>query len=419
MSRILLTKIVTPDKPATNKGAIYMDIADNRIKAIDQNGVITMLSDDGLSGMNVLHNSGFRLQQRFVPTATQIPALSTTTRAGQVSDRWAALASTTTNCTWTQTDTAGTQETNLQARYYGTITSATSTKKVMINQVVLSSDMSHLRGKKVRLSIKINQKVGSGQIYNLGLLQLTSAGVVDVMPAFLTGAWSGTSGTDPAWGTNLGVISPDVTPTGENCTVGPNWAACTSVATTWTKYSAVWTVPTSAKNLVFVVFQNSAGAATDAVAFSEAMITQGTEIVDYIELPLAYEVKNCQRFFSKSFPYAITPAASVTVANGGYGSGAPLLIAGSAAALAVQIPIQFPVTMWKVPAITYFTPTAAGAVVFRHTGTTPLSQGATATVASTLTAIGCTVAATSEATVNGAVGNWCSIHWSAEADFIL
>ena len=43
--------------------------------------------------------------------------------------------------------------------------------------------------------------------------------------------------------------------------------------------------------------------------------------------------------------------------------------------------------MWKTPAITYYTPITTGALIYRHTGTTPAVQGATATVASTLTDI--------------------------------
>lgn len=419
MSRFVLTKGAAPSTPASNKSAIYIDTADNRVKQIDSTGTINQLSYNALRALNVIHNGGMRVQQRQVAASTAIAGVSTTTRAGQVADRFAVTTSVASNLNWAQIDTAGTQDTGLQSRYYGSIISSTAGKKVMLSQVFLSSNMSHLRGQKVRVSIKHNQKVGTGQTYRMGLLQLTNAGTVDVMPAFLTGAWSTTSSVDPAWGTNLSVIAPDASPTGENGTVGASWLTITSVATTWTKSSAVWTIPTSAKNLVFVFFSDATGGTTDNISISEVMMTQGTEIVDFSEIPLPLEFETCTRFFSKSFPYAILPAASVSVANGGYGSSGPLLIAGSGTLLACQIQILFPVRMWKVPAITYYTPTAAGAVIFRHTGTTPAVQGATATVASTLTDIGATVQCTAEATVNGAVGNWCSIHWSAEADFIL
>jgi hypothetical protein len=122
----------------------------------------------------------------------------------------------------------------------------------MLSQFILGAEMAHLRGQKVRVSIKHNQKVGSGQTYRLGLLQLNASGTVDVCPAFLTGGWSTTTGVDPAWGTNLAVIAPDASPTGENSTVGASWATVTSQVTTWVRSSAVFTVPTSAKNLCVV-----------------------------------------------------------------------------------------------------------------------------------------------------------------------
>ena len=418
MSKIILTKGIAPEVTDSNKGAIFFDV-DNRVKQIDQNGVISFLNVNGLRGYNILHNGGFRVLQRQVPASTSIPAVSTTTRAGQIADRWAITTSVATNLNFQQVDTAGTQDTGLTARYYGSSIASTAGKKIMLSQAVLSSDMSHLRGKKVRVSIKHNQKVGSGQTYYLGLLELAQGGTVDVLPAFLTGAWSTTTGVDPTFGAFLHIIPPDALPTGENGTVGKNWLTVTSVATTWTRSSAVFTVPFSAKNLVFVFFSDATGGSTDNISFSEAQITEGTEIVDYVELPFTYELTQCQRFFSKSFPYAILPAASVSVANGGYGSAGPMLIAGNATALGTQIPVMFPVRMWKAPAVTLYTPVGAGAVVYRHTGTTPAIQGTTAVVASSTTDRGCLVSSTNEATANTAVGNWCSVHWKAEADFIL
>lgn len=53
-----------------------------------------------------------------------------------------------------------------------------------------------------------------------------------------------------------------------------------------------------------------------------------------------------------------------------------------------------------------------------YTGTTPAAQGATASLASSLTARGVVVTATNEATTNGAVGDIVSVHFQAEAEFI-
>lgn len=285
----------------------------------------------------------------------------------------------------------------------------------MLSQWVMSSNMAHLRGQKVRVSIKHNQKVGAGQTYKLGLLQLTSAGTVDTSPAFLTGAWSAVTSTDPAWGTNLSPIAPDTSPTGENGTINGSFLDVTSVANTWTRSSAVFTVPATAKNLVFVFFSNATGGTTDNISLTEAQITQGPDIVDFVDVPLSLELFRCQRFFCKSFPLNVVPAASLTEATAG--SGATGMIGKAAAlALAANYSILFPVTMWKVPTITYFTPVAAGAQCYRFSGAAAAAQTATATRTSSITDRGVVVTATGDAA--GTIGDLVGVHFTAEAEFV-
>jgi len=406
--------------PSTASGyvVVYADTADRKIKVIDQNGVISILNHDGLHNRNVITNSGFCIQQRVAAASTAIAGVSTTTRAGVVADRWAVTTSVASNLNWAKIDTAGAQDTGLQARCYGSIISATAGKKVMLSQWIIDDDMAHLRGQKVRVSIKHNQKVGTGQTYKLGLLQLNVSGTVDVSPAFLSGAWSTTGGVDPAWGTNLAAITPDSSPTGENGTITGSYLNVTTVATTWTRSSCVFTVPTNAKNLVFVFFSDATGGTTDNISVSEAQQTLGPEIVEFVAPPMSEEIYRCQRFYCKSFPAGIVPAASVSVANGGHGVTGILGKSGSGTALGSQITVMFPVQMWKTPTVTLFTPTAAGAVVFRHSGTTPAVQGTTAVLANSTTDRGCVVTATNEATTNGAVGDLVGIHYVADAEIV-
>lgn len=411
-------RLGTGTAPAGTSGYVtpYADTADKKIKAIDANGVISILVNDGMHDRNILTNGGFNVQQRCATASTAIAGISTTTRGGQVADTWAVTASVASNLNWAQIDTAGAQDTGLQSRYYGSIISSTAGKKVMASQWILGAEMAHLRGKKVRVSIKHNQKVGSGQTFKLGLLQLQVAGTVDVSPAFLSGAWSTTTGVDPAWGTNLAAIIPDASPTGEGGTITGSYLNCTTVATTWTKSSAVFTVPTNAKNLVVVFFSDATGGTTDNISITEAQLTEGPDLVDYVEPPLAETVIRCQRRYCKSFPLTTVPAASIAEATAGCVSGI-LGKAGSGTALGCIIPVQFPVQMWKTPVtVTLFTPVGAGAAVYRLTGTTPLVQGATAQRA--LTDRGLTVTATNEATTNGAVGDMIGIHYTADAEIV-
>jgi hypothetical protein len=412
---LLMTKSAAPATPATNKSNIYIDTADRKVKQIDDNGVISTLNNDGLQDRNIITNGGMNVQQKVATASTAITGISTTTRAGVVADCWSVTTSVASNLNWAQIDTAGTQDTNLQARYYGSIISSTAGKKVMLSQWILSTEMSHLRGQKVRFSLKHNQKVGSGQTYRMGLLYLTTAGTVDVSPAFLTGAWSTSTGVDPVWGTNLTAIAPDASPTGENGTINGSFLDVTTVATTWTRSSAVFTVPTSAKNLVVVFFSNATGGTTDNISISEVQLTQGPDLVDYKEPPLAETVQRCQARYCKSFPLTTVPAASIAEATAGpvYGTE---VIAGSGTALGCFVAVQFPVRMWKTPTVTLFTPIGAGAVIYRITGTTPAVQGATATRG--LSDRGMSVTATNEATANGAVGNIVGIHYVADAEIV-
>ena len=413
MSRIVLTKTAAPATPASNKSAVYIDTADNRIKQIDPNGVVSTLNNNGLQNRNIVVNCGMMIQQRVATASTAIPAVTTSTRAGQVADRWAVTTSVASNLNWAQIDTAGAQDANLQSRYYGSIISSTAGKKVMLSQFVIGSHMAHLRGQKVRLSLKHNQKVGTGQTYKLGLLQLGVAGTVDVSPAFLTGAWSAVTGTDPVWGTNLAAITPDASPAGEGGTITGAYLNVTTVAATWVKSSCVFTVPTNAKNLVVVFFSDATGGTTDNISISEVQLTQGAEIVDFVQVPLYEELLKCQRFFSKSFPLNVVPAASVAVATGGNGE-TGIIAKVAAAVLASSIKITFPVRMWKTPTLTLFTPVNAGAVPMRINGATPAVQ--TAASITGLLDMGAVVTATGDAL--GVIGDLVGVHYVADSEFI-
>jgi hypothetical protein len=259
MAELDLTNIAAASiaTPAPGVSALFADTADLRTKTKDANGVLSTLNNVGAMDENILTNGGFAVQQRVATASTAITGISTTTRGGQVADRWAVTTSVASNLNWAQIDSSGTPESNLLARYYGSIIASTAGKKVMLSQFILNSDMAHLRGQKVRISVKIAQKVGSAQTYRLGLLQLTASGTVDVCPAFLTGAWSTTTGVDPAWGTNLAVIPPDAAPVGENGTIGASWLTITSSAA-WVRSSAVFAVPSTAKNLVIVLLNAGA-----------------------------------------------------------------------------------------------------------------------------------------------------------------
>ncbi len=407
---LLMTKSEAPATPATDKANVYIDTADFYAKAINSNGVISTLSNDGLQDRNALTNGGFMVQQRVAVASTAIPSVSTTTRAGQVADRWAVTTGHATTTSWAQTDTSSSVESGLQSRYYGRITQATNAAKFILSQFMINSDMAHLRGKKVRLSCKLKQIVGSNQVYKLGILQLAPAGTVDVCPTFSSAI--GASGVNPTWGTNLSAITPDASPTGENGTINGSYLAITSTAG-WVRSSCVFTIPTDAKNLCVVLIKDATGGATDSAGVAEFSLTQGPDIVDWVQPPLAEELIKCQRFYCKSFPLTVVPATGIAVATGGNGETSVITKAG-AVALASTIQIRFPVRMWKTPTMTLYAPVGAGAVPYRINGTGPAAQTTAATTG--LLDMGAVVTSTGDAA--GAVGDLVGVHYAAEAEFV-
>lgn len=414
MSYINLTKTSAPATPAANKNLLYVDTISKRVVHLDDDGKTNVLNHDGLQDRNILTNGGFSIQQRLTAASSAITGISTTTRAGQVADTWAVTTSVASNLNWAQIDVSGAADALLNSRYYGSIICASAVKKVMLSHWILNAEMAHLRGQQVRLSFKHAQKVGTaGQILKLGLIQLTSAGTVDTSPAFLSGAWSASAGTDPAWNTNLSAVTPDSTVTPENGTISGAYITTTTTAG-WKRTSGVWTVPADCKNLVFVVFTDSSSlGATDNFSFAEMQLTQGEEIIDYVEPPQVETLLRCQRRFCKSFPLTVVPAASVAVATGGNGETSIITRAG-ATALASTIQIRFPVRMWKTPTLTLWTPVGAGAVPYRINGTTPAAQTTAATTG--LLDMGAVVTSTGDAA--GVVGDLVGVHYSAEAELV-
>lgn len=410
MSFINLTKVAAPSTPAANTNEIYVDTADNRIKQLDPNGVISILNNIGLQARNVIINGGFSIQQRIAVASTLIAGLSTTTRAGVVADRWAVTTSVASNLNWQQVDTSAAYESGLLSRFYGSIIKSSAVKKVMISQFIIHNEMSHLRGQKVRLSVKTNQKVGAGQMYKLGLLYLTAAGTTDTCPAFLTGAWSAVGGTDPAFAVTLLPIAPDASPTGENGTINGNYLEITSIAATWLRSSCIFTIPTTAKNLMVVLFSNTSGEATDNLSVAEFQLTHGPDIVDYVTKNLADELAQCQQYYCKTFALTTVPAQSVG-ANTGEAKG----IAGiaGATALAGIIPWRFPVRMWKTPVtITLYNPAAANALMRMIARAADMGVTAnTANLDSSTIVIATGVAAT-------VVGDQIGIHITADAELV-
>lgn len=405
MSRFILTKTAAPATPAANKSAVYVDTSTRRISQIDDTGVISNLVQSGQRDASMVTNGGFTIQQRCPTALTSIVGISTTTRAGVVSDRWAVTTGNVTTCLWQQVDTSASPETALSSRYYGRITQNTNAAKFILSQFIINAEMAHLRGQQVRLSCKIKQIVGSAANYRLGLLQLTSAGTVDVCPAFISAI--GANGVDPTWGTNLAAIVPDASPVPENGTISGGGLTIASTVN-WVKSSCVFTVPANAKNLMVVIYRDTIGGVSDSVGIAEVQLTQGPEIVDWVPVAFTQEQMRCLRFFCKTFGFGVTPGTSAGI-NTGEAKG----VAGKAGAVANAgiIAWRFPIPMFATPTLTLYNPAAGNALMRNLTGAADMGATvATAQLDASAMVIATGVAAT-------AVGDQVGIHMTADCEY--
>jgi len=255
-------------------------------------------------------------------------------------------------------------------------------------------------------------KADSARTFRLGVAQLTSAGTLDTVPTaanlFFT-AWGG-AGTDPTLGSNLSYIAPKSGVTYPNGTVNGNAVDC-SVTTAWQQFSVVFDVPSTAKNLVVMVWSNAqVTLTTGSVSISEAMLIDDQALSDWSPQAISVELARCQRFYCKTFAVDTNPAA-----NAGATTGPLMCIVGKAAALALAAIFhwRFPVNMRITPAtVTTFNPGAAGAQARRVSGAAAADQTATTVFNTTETST--TVSATGDAA--GVVGDEVIVHVSADAE---
>lgn len=408
MGIINLSKESEGSSPTTDTADIFLDTLDNTISSKDYNGLVRKLGGNEERLKNILVNGGLMIQQKIAVASTAIAGISTTTRVGVVADRWSVTTDVATNLNWQQVDTSAAPETSLNSRYYGSIISATAGKKVMLSQFIINNEMAHIRGRYVRLTCKVKQKVGSaGQTYKMGLIQLGSAGTVDTPPAFLSGAWSAVAGTDPSWSANTAAIAPQAWG-GKNGAVSGSYFNITTTAG-WAESSCVFLVPTDAKGLYVVIFADAKGGTTDNISFAEIRLHQGTTLEDFVEEPFPVQLYKCQAYYTKSFPYATVP-----VQNGGLGNsirGA----CGQTGAVAGEhgIFIHYPIQMRAAPTVTLYNPSAANAFLRNVSGSTD----ATATSSTSASDKGTCITATG--TAAWVKGDGIAIHYQANAEITV
>lgn len=391
---ILQTPGVAPAASALGPGerALFLDAA-GQFRGVDTAGALLSLSP--VRKENALVNGSFRFAQRQAPGT--LTTYSNTSGRAFGADRWG-MTNENASAQFIRTDASGTPETGLQARYYGTYKKITSTGKMIVSQVIEGVQTVPLRGRTVRLQLKL--KASTATTVRVALLQLAAAGTIDSMPATFASAF-GADGTDPTWGTNLAKIAPVAV---DNATIASTGLTC-AVTTAWQRFGGTFLIPTDCKNLVVVIFTNAGVAANVTVSIAEAGVFDGGEIQDYVPRPYAQELSLVQRFFQKTFAVDTAP-----IQNAGVNTGELKGIAGVAAATAQFLPWRFPVTMRAAPTATLYSPAAASAQVYDETAAAVL----TASSAAGITENSLHVTATGNA--GGAVGDLLGVHVAVDAE---
>lgn len=403
MSQYLLNAVTEPNTPAAGKIALWSDSTDsNKPKAKLADGSVYGLSSN--ADANLLINGGFAFAQRQAPGT--LTTYSNTTGRAYGADRWG-MTNENVSIQYQRVDTSTTPETGLAARFYGKFKKITNAGKMVISQVIEGSDVMALRGGQVRLQFKGKFSVAAAMTIRAGILQLQNAGTIDTMPATFVSAF-GAVGTDPTWGTNLAAINPDSTVTPENSTI--SGGGITSIlGSNWTRYSAVFSIPSNCKNLVIVIWTNGQPAANDELNISEVGLYQGEEIVAWTRRPQQAELALCQRFYCKTFNVDTAPAQNTGAATGEYRTPSPV---GASTAIGDAMEWEFPVQMRAAPAtLTAFSPASASAQMRNQT----LNTDCTATAVSANGEKRCKIIATTPAsTVAGT--NILGLHITADAE---
>lgn len=404
MSYLTLNEGAAPSTPAGGKGSHYnQNTNDGEPHFINDKGVDMNLAPN--RKYNFVRNSGFWFAQRQAPgtlaTYSSVGGRAVAADGYSVSNENASVQ-------YIRTDTAGAPETGLVGEYYGSFTKITSTGKLVVAQVIEGVDTNVLRGSRVRVQLWAKGLVAASATWRIGLVQLTSAGAIDVVPSgaglFLTAF--GSASTDPTLGANMSYIAPSVGITPDNGTVVGNAANVTVTSAAWQRFGAVFDVPTSAKNLIVMIWSDSQVVATNGIALSQVSLTDGGAIQDWAPVAYQQELARAQRYYAKSFNIDTLPAqsAGLTGALRGYVS-----VAGAVAAQ--PLGVRFPVPLRSgAPTFVFFNPSAANA----FTRNTTAGTDATATAAANTGQQGTDVTFTGIAawTVAQAV----AVHYTADAE---
>lgn len=397
MSYQTFTNSAAPATPAAGKTSCYIDTT-GRLTAINATGVVNVMNSRNPD--NFIRNGGMWFAQRQAPAS--LTTYSNTSGRSISADGWG-ITNETASVQYIRTDSSGSAETGLQARNYGTWSKTSNSGKIVLSQVIEGQDTTQIRGRTVRFQVLM--KASSAKTIKIGVLQLTSAGTIDTMPATFVSAF-GVASTDPTFGTNLSFLAPKTGVTGDNCTAGASNFSC-SVTTAWQRFGGVVDVATTTKNIVPVIFTDGLFSVADSISVTQASLTDGYEIVDWSPLPYSLEFQRVQRYYYKTFAVDTNPATSA-----GTGTGEFKFIAIGNAVAITAVDFRFPVPLAKETGatLTLYNPSAGNAQVRN------ITDGADCSSSSITQNTARAAFITTTGSAAAAIGEHLGVHVTADAE---
>ena len=404
MSRLILSKVATPSAPAAGKTIVFIDTTDNKLKTIDENGIISPLVLDGWRDHPTIGNGEFEFWQRQVAgTATAYSSIG-----GRVysADRWF-ISNENASVNAQRIDTETAKEAGLGSRYYGQFSKITNTGKFLVGQLLSATVICDMRNSLTRL--QFNLKASAAMTVRLGLIQLAAAGTVDVVPinagTFVT-AW-GANTVDPTLGANLAYIAP-VANSADGGTISGNALSCV-LSTSWKRFSTVFLPPIDCHDLMLCVWTDSQLTSGQSISLGEVGLYDGPEIrTNFVAFPSSLEFLRLQRYYQKTFPILTAPAQNAGIAGSLRDS---VAIAG-AVTTSTTMQWRYGVPMRAAPStVTFYNPSAANAFMRN----VPAASDATATSAANITEFSLDVNCTGIAGWT-TVGQELRVHCTADAE---
>lgn len=285
-----------------------------------------------ISRKNLLINGDFRIVQR----GSNVIGVDDTYQAA---DRWYTLQDTGTGPS-VRSDNASVASPAGGGQYSDICISGGGSNKFGRMQIVESQDMFHLRGGTV----------------SLGFNLYTTSGISDVRAAILT--WGGTADSvtsDPVsnWGSSGGTVTFGVT----------NWTSdyvsgnLRTADNTWARIKIEGvSISSGANNIAVVIWNNDTSHTVnvDSYSVNDVQLERGAICTEFDRRPLAQELQMCQRYYTKTFAQATTPAQ-----NSGSEVGALAYYCYVTGSVTSSVIWRFPAVMRSSPTLTFYNPAAA------------------------------------------------------------